>query len=50
MNRLNTSYNPIVEEVTEMAFALVGATSSGYNEPQSFNEGWNHVDDIKRKS
>ena len=49
MNRLNTSYNPVVEEVTEMAFAFVGITSSGYNEPQSFNEGWNHVDDVERK-
>jgi hypothetical protein len=49
MNRLNTSYNPVVKEVTEMAFACIGATISGNNDPQSFNEGWNHVDDVKRE-
>ena len=48
MKKINTSYNPIVEEVMEMVFTSV-ETSRRYNEPQTFREGWNHVDDIEQK-
>ena len=48
MKKINTGYNPVVEEVMEMGFTSV-ETSKIYSEPQTFREGWNHVDDIERK-
>ena len=48
MKKINTSYNPVDEEVMEMVFTLV-ETSKRYSEPQTFREGLNHVDDIEQK-
>ena len=48
MKKINTSYNSVVEEVMEMVFTSV-ETSKRYSEPQTFREGWSHVDDIEQK-
>jgi Reverse transcriptase (RNA-dependent DNA polymerase) len=45
LKRLNTSYNPL--EIVDMAF--IGATTSGYTEPQTFRDAWHHDDATERE-
>jgi hypothetical protein len=40
MKKLNTFFNPMIKN----AMAFVGAVDSGYAEPQTFHEAWNHQD------
>ena len=47
LKRLNASYNPLIQEVTDMAF--VSATESDYLEPQTFSEAWEHPDATERE-
>ena len=51
LRNLQTFYNPAPGEFTKAAMeaALLGATDSGYAEPKTFREAWDHEDPETRE-
>ena len=51
VRNLQTFYNPEPGELAELALeaALLGATDSGYEEPKTFREAWDHPDETTKK-
>lgn len=53
LKKLNTFYNVTIppdndENFAQAEVAFMGATDSGYNEPESFKQAWNHSDTITK--
>ena len=46
-NKLNTFYNPTTDDLGDVAF--VGGTDELYENPETFNDAWNHPIQIERE-
>jgi hypothetical protein len=47
LQNLHTFYNPMMDHISDLV--LVGATESGFTEPQNFQQAWNHPEIQEQK-